>query len=477
MCNSILYDNKFSNFKYPTIALENIDLDSRNPRIVTPTRLTSQDDMLQYLFEHEDLGNFIKKIAREGKNDGAERPYVVKEGKGYTVIEGNTRIAAYQVLAGLLKPPAKFSNSIPPISESSKALLLNVDCSLAPNRDALLPIMATAHFGQGDKSKWGYLGSRKKVFDEWKGGKNVADLADAFERNEGQIREHILEYLLYLEALKLNWTVAEKDKLQSPGVKFNPPVRFLQTSGHKERLGVKYDGTNLEIQFADREAKNKFKHMLKKLVIDPVPGLGATASWDQVFSDYVTAATSGASDQNPGGTAGGANPASGQPGGAATSSGSGAASHGSGGGSGTQASGSAGSSGTKLKAGTLFSYPVSMNNGLIKQLIQEAKELNCKKFPASGTFLLRSIVEAILKQIIDDNKANSNGARLSLENCISICKGSTVKLDSSDKKILGEFDKSHVNYLNLGAHGNVIPNYDRLCGARDCIDQFVKKHV
>ena len=109
---------------------------------------------------------FTKKIASEGKNVGAERPYVIKKGPGYVVIEGNTRVAAYKLLTGLIKPPKDYAGTVPHVSDAAKKHLLNIDCSIAPDRDALMPIMASAHFGTGDKSKWGYLGSRKAVYDD-----------------------------------------------------------------------------------------------------------------------------------------------------------------------------------------------------------------------------------------------------------------------------------------------------------------------
>jgi hypothetical protein len=166
----------YANFKYESILLRDIQLDLNNPRIVTQKRLSSQDEVLEYLYEYEDLERFIKKIAGEGKNEGAERPYVVKIGGTYTVIEGNTRVAAYKVLTGLILPPKEYAANVPQISAELKKDLSLVNCSVAPNRGALLPIMASAHFGLGDKSKWGYLGSRKAVFDEWQSGKQFLSL-------------------------------------------------------------------------------------------------------------------------------------------------------------------------------------------------------------------------------------------------------------------------------------------------------------
>jgi hypothetical protein len=439
-----LGDVMFAGFKYESIALINIDLDERNPRIVSQAPLTTQKDILEYLYENEKLETFIKKIAVEGKNTGAERPYVVKKGSKYIVIEGNTRIAAYKVLTGLVKPPGEYA--VPHISDTVKAALLTIDCSVAPTRDALMPIMASAHFGTGDKSKWGYLGSRKAVYDEWRSGKDLPKLAKLFSITQGEARDLILEYQLYLKALALPWTKKEKEILLNPNLAFNPPVRFLQTSGHKEKTGISYDSANLKVLFA-HGSKDKFKHLLNKLVIQS-KRMGATASYDEVFADFGKTGTTGKKASSKGGSkakGGGATPGS--------------------------------TSGTTAKPGTLFAYPVKINSGLLKQLMNEAKDLRCSKYPAAATFLLRNIVEAILKHIIDDQQANKSGKTLDLEGCLNLCATQSVILPATDKKILGEFRKDHLSYLNLGAHGNLIPNETRVMQARDTIDQFVKKHV
>ncbi len=79
----------FAGFKYEILELKDIALDEKNPRIVSQIPLKSQSEILSYLYENEDLEGFIKKIASEGKNFGAERPYVVKKGLGYRAGPGN----------------------------------------------------------------------------------------------------------------------------------------------------------------------------------------------------------------------------------------------------------------------------------------------------------------------------------------------------------------------------------------------------
>lgn len=438
----------YSTFSYETLPLKDILLDVRNPRIVTQSRLSTEREILSYLYEHEALDDFVHKIAREGRNPGAERPYVVKAGSRYIVIEGNTRIAAYKILTGLLSPPAGYS--VPHIGAATQKSLASVDCSIAPNRDALMPIMASAHFGLGDKSKWGYLGSRKVIYDEWKDGNSLAKLAKVFGLTLGEVKDLILEYLLYQKALGLSWTPQEKARLLDPAVAFNPPVRFLQTSGHKEKVGISYDATNLKVIFSG-DAEKKFKHLLRKLVISPVRGLGATASYDAVFADYDVGSKSGGSSSG-GGTGSGGSKAS------------------TGGRSGGRGTG-------QKKPNALFAYQPTMTNALVVQLMKEAKDIDTKRFPASTTFLLRNIVESILKHIVDDQKANKLGKALDLEGSLNLCQSNHVTLAANDKKVLKQFQQDHLSYLNLGAHGNVIPNADRVSAARDCIDQFIKKHV
>jgi len=435
----------FAKFKFEPVPLGDIKLDDRNPRLVVQTPITSQEEIVAYLFEHEDLLTFIKRIAHMGKNKGAERPYVIKNGTKYTVIEGNTRVAAYKVLAGLIKVPASYETQLPAASEELKSSLLVVDCTIAPSRDALLPIMAESHFGTGDKSKWGYLGSRKAIFDEYKSGKTIAQLSRAFSVSQSDIIDFLLEYELYLESLKLTWSSAEKARLLDPRVQFNPPVRFLQTKGHKNLVGLSYDRANIKVSFTDQEAKNKLAHLVRKLVVNNGPGLGATSSYLDVFKDYDPPNQTKPSSPPP------PPPPSPPP--------------------------PPPTGGPKLKNGALFNYPVKLHNNLLKQLMAEAASINAKKLPASATFLIRNLLEALLKHIIDQSNANPTKSSLSLETCLSISKGKNVPLGADDKKILKDFEKNHLDYVNLGAHGNLVPHPDRVFQIRDGLDEFIRKNI
>lgn len=466
----------FAKFEYKKIPLAQIQLDTRNPRVVTLEPLETQVEIIAYFFEHEDLAGFIKKIAHEGRNVGAERPYLVQEGDGYTVIEGNTRIAAYKLLKKLEEPPTEYSDAVPAISSVLEQSLDEIECSIAPNRDTLRPIMASAHFGLGDKSKWGYLGSRKAIVDELNEGKSVSKIASDFDIKPGEVKDYIIEYKLYLEALKFDWTDEEKKILLNPAVAFNPPVRFLQSKGHLDQVGISYDKANLKVDFANELAKQKFKHLIKKLVVEPTKGLGATAKHDEVFEDFTPLAGLDAG----GGTLDGEKESGDDKGGGNGSSGSGGK-DGSGGGSGTDpVSGTSEKDGgsPKLKAHALFNYPVKKHNNILTQLMKEAKSINSKSHPAAATFLMRNILECIAKLIIEEQDANKAGKQLSLEIAIDICLGKSVNLPPGDKKILKQLKQlTNLEYMNLGAHGIIIPNQSKLLAIRDIVDDFVRRNV
>lgn len=64
----------FAGFKYESLPLKDISLDERNPRIVSQTPLSTQKEILSYLYENEDLEAFTKKIASEGRISAQNAP-------------------------------------------------------------------------------------------------------------------------------------------------------------------------------------------------------------------------------------------------------------------------------------------------------------------------------------------------------------------------------------------------------------------
>lgn len=204
-------------------------------------------------------------------------------------------------------------------------------------------------------------------------------------------------------------------------------------------------------------------------------GPSAIASYGEVFASYT-----GAEDDAAGQGGAGATDNSGDTSGG-TGAGSGAetnfSSVGAAGnqGNGTGNAGEAGT-GNPLKANALFAYSVKRHDLTLAQLMKEAKGLNTKTYPAAGSALLRSIIEVILKLIVDEKSLNSMGKLLDLEGALNVVIGKG-SLSQDDVKVLQEFKKTYLSYMNLSAHATVVPNHTRLMMARDCIDAFIKRNV
>ena len=231
----------------------------------------------------------------------------------------------------------------------------------------------------------------------------------------------------------------------------------MQTGGHRKKVGIDYDKIHIIIKFTDAESKHKFKHLIKKLVLKQEKGLGATSSYEDVFSDYTEKNTSkGKSSGKKSKTESAAKKDESTV---------------------IDEEESPKTPPIKTNTNSLFSYAASKNNSLLKQLMEEAAAIHIQKLPASATMLLRMIVEVTLKQLIEEKSANSENKSLDLEGAINLSLNNGLGLSSEQKKVLKEFKNQHLDHLNLAAHANVKPNKERLSMARDCIDQFIKSSV
>ncbi len=88
-------------------------------------------------------------------------------------------------------------------------------------------------------------------------------------------------------------------------------------------------------------------------------------------------------------------------------------------------------------------------------------------------------MEVLLKDVIHQaavgrGTAKKQGLEETINACMALQKNA---ISAEDRKILGEFKKNHLNYLNLGTHGNLKPNADRLRDVRDCLVQFIKRNI
>jgi hypothetical protein len=452
-------------FAIANIETKNIDLDLENPRIVGE-RASNQDEVLAYFFMHEKLSEMLAKIAANGVNPAAELPYLIRNGDRHTVIEGNTRMAAYKLLAGSLKAPKEYKHLVPNVSEAIKAACSKVRCAIAADRDELKPIQAEAHFGLGAKEPWSYLGKRQQLYTDWKSGYSIDQLASIYSEKQAGIRSYLVQYSLYLACLSLPWSPSESEALKQPSLEFNPPVRFFDTRAHRESVGIEYDMLACEVKVVAEDALDKLKHLITKLVLEKRNGLTATSSYSEVFDSYVSPASSDGDKGNNSETPKSDNSSGNEE---STTSNEDTPPQ-------SQQPPETSATSTPPKSYRLFNYTIKKESELLRQLMKEASKLNCKQYPASGTALLRAILECVLKLHIDDNNYNTDGKKLDLERAVNTCIAHK-DMDDGIKRALRVIKREDLDFLNCALHGNVKPGWSRLETARNHADEVVRKLV
>jgi hypothetical protein len=454
-----LYD-----FSIEALDTNTIDLDYENPRIVgEPPK--SEEDIVSYLFQFEGLKDLIENIASGGVNQAAELPYVMRNGDRYIVIEGNTRMTAYRLLSGSLKAPPRFAGLVPKVSEEIVNQCKKVRCAIADNRDQLRRLQAEAHFGRGAKSPWSYLATRQEIHRLWSGGKSIEELASIYSSKPAEIRSYLIQYDLYQKVLGLEWSKEELELLKAPELTFNPPVRFFDTIDHRKQVGVEFDMLSCTVKLIASDAADKLKHLIRKQLIEKHNSITATSKYPEIFADYVApekkdeeAAGSDQEDRNDTGN----QPESGK-------------------GSDNGEENSSEEPGdddqeasSRPKPFRLFEYTPIGTSAAWRQMMSEAKKLNCKNYPTAGAGLLRCIIEYLCIEIINREKLNPQGKDNTLEPAFNLVL-SWRQLPRKQQRILKDFkDNGHINWLNLVLHGGTKVDPLKLMRVRDAIDEFVK---
>jgi hypothetical protein len=86
------------------LPVNNLDFDKENPRFPTEIGKSSEKILIERFIRDERLLEIVQSIADQGFFPG-EPLLVVKNGRRYTVVEGNRRLAALKLLNKIIEPP------------------------------------------------------------------------------------------------------------------------------------------------------------------------------------------------------------------------------------------------------------------------------------------------------------------------------------------------------------------------------------
>ena len=135
----------YSNWKRISVVVNSLDLDPDNVRLDLATSERSKIDqgsIINDLFANENAFQILENVVDNGWFVD-ETPIVIRVRNKYIVIEGNRRIAALKVLQNPLLAPG-YHAKVKPLS-ASVAPIKEIEVLLAPNRDDVSNLLASRH--------------------------------------------------------------------------------------------------------------------------------------------------------------------------------------------------------------------------------------------------------------------------------------------------------------------------------------------
>lgn len=177
-----------SDWPIKTVALRKLLLDTENVRIRAD--ITDQDEILSYLFMHEEVLDLLRDIARDGYFDN-EQPMVVAVGDKFVVLEGNRRVSSLKALAEPDRIPSHAQRIRAAAARAeSQDFPKRIRVMVAPDRSAALQVIARLHT-RNPKKRWIREQQAMFYYDRIREGETLEDLRREFPA-EPNIRDFIV---------------------------------------------------------------------------------------------------------------------------------------------------------------------------------------------------------------------------------------------------------------------------------------------
>jgi hypothetical protein len=217
------------------IELEELSVDLENPRY--PTR-ASQRDAIAKMVEHQGLklANLAEDIVENGLNPTRRFLVTPASGGGYTVLEGNRRIAALKLLTQKelrtsLNLPTKIEKRLQALADAAGPLPTSVDCAVRAPEDAKHWIQLE-HTGENEGR--GVVGWDGPARQRFRGGSPALQAVDL-----------VTPYL------------DEKTKALLPEMSITNIERLLNTPEARHEIGVELSSGKLSLKQPEDKALSR----------------------------------------------------------------------------------------------------------------------------------------------------------------------------------------------------------------------------
>ncbi len=185
---------------WSTASLDTKDLllDPFNPRIDVPPNAT-QDQVRLALVKSEDVATLAKQIAESDGRMAGEKLIVIRENGRFVVVEGNRRTCACQMLLSRDLIPQGFNAQFPASANASTLQQISqLEADLAPNREAVEPVITRRHTESGIK-RWTPMANQRRIKRFLAAGRTLEDICRLTHMKISTARR-IIQSLAVMEA-------------------------------------------------------------------------------------------------------------------------------------------------------------------------------------------------------------------------------------------------------------------------------------
>ena len=261
-------------FKKPEkVAVEQLRLDHRNPRLVGEGKNASQEEMIARLYLSADLGELLQSISANGYMD--IEPLIVmpdpqSSDNKFIVLEGNRRLAALRLLrepdlVSKIKKSENLSIPVPPMDENVRDTLNMVSVCHVNSREAARSFIGFKHIN--GPAKWDAYAKAQFAAEWYKSGRDqgvdLKSIANAIGDKHDTIKRMVSAVYVLQQAKKEK--LFDIEDRYSRRFNFSHLYTALSRSQYMDYLGLE-DGWARHDPHEDQVPKDKLKELQNVLV-------------------------------------------------------------------------------------------------------------------------------------------------------------------------------------------------------------------
>lgn len=258
--------------KLEKIAVEQLRLDRKNPRLIRDDETVSEESIITRLYRSADLGELLQSISANGYMD--IEPLIVmpdqQSNDKLIVLEGNRRLAALRLLrepglARKIKKSEGISIPIPSVNPSKEDTLNTVSVYWVASREEARSFIGFKHIN--GPAKWDAYAKAQFAADWYKSGRNqdidLKSIANAIGDKHDTIKR-MVSAVYVLEQAKKERLFDIEDR-SSKRFNFSHLYTALSRSQYMNYLGLE-DGWARHDPHEDQVPKEKLKELQNILV-------------------------------------------------------------------------------------------------------------------------------------------------------------------------------------------------------------------